>query len=258
MTMRAAGARRPTLGRGFLRAVGPRLGRSALTAVVTCLPVALIAGVVRTQTGPLVPADVAAIVAATDVTRAHPRLWQALLTYQEATQPWRVHLACLPIALLAWWRGLRSRAAWAVVTLLVGWNVGLDVKLLVRRARPVVADPVALAPGFSFPSGHVFNVTLALATLAVLLWPLLRRHRGVIAGYLLLATTLVVITALDRVFLGVHYPSDTVAGALLALGFVTASWVGFGHTPWWRTSPTRPAPDRKTDDDPTSTPERRR
>jgi undecaprenyl-diphosphatase len=40
-------------------------------------------------------------------------------------------------------------------------------------------------------------------------------------------TAYVVLTSLDRVFLGVHYPSDVVAGILFGIGLGTASYVGY-------------------------------
>ena len=39
------------------------------------------------------------------------------------------------------------------------------------------------------------------------------------------------LTALDRVLLGVHYPSDTVGGVLLACALVYSSWAGFRFSP---------------------------
>ena len=41
----------------------------------------------------------------------------------------------------------------------------------------------------------------------------------------------VVLTMLDRIFLGVHFPSDVTAGVLLALGLSAASHLGFSHRP---------------------------
>ena len=64
---------------------------------------------------------------------------------------------------------------------IVGWNMGLNAKLLVQRARPVVQDAVAGAPGYSFPSGHVFNVMMACAAVLVMTWPLLRRRSNALA-----------------------------------------------------------------------------
>ena len=63
----------------IVRALAPRVLRGLLTAIVTCLPVALIAGLVQAGYEPLHRVDEAAIVAATDYTRARPALLQALL-----------------------------------------------------------------------------------------------------------------------------------------------------------------------------------
>ena len=43
---------------------------------------------------------------------------------------------------------------------------------------------------------------------------------------LVVAATFVLSVCLDRVFLGVHYPSDVTAGVLLGCGLVLASWLG--------------------------------
>jgi membrane-associated phospholipid phosphatase len=46
------------------------------------------------------------------------------------------------------------------------------------------------------------------------------------------ALAVVLVTAADRVLLGVHYPSDVVAGVLLGVAVTGASWVGYvGTTP---------------------------
>jgi undecaprenyl-diphosphatase len=109
--------------------------------------------------------------------------------------------------------------------MLVGWFLGFLVKLLVQRARPVVSDPVSHAPGYSFPSGHAFNAALATTVVLILLWPLLgatARRVGPAVG-----AVVVPITCLDRVFLGVHFPSDVVGGVILALALAGASYVGY-------------------------------
>lgn len=215
--------------RGRIRAALPRIVRGLLTAVIACVPVAVIAGLVQTGFTPLHDLDQGAIVAATDYTRARPALLTALIAWQEVFLPWHVYAAAAPVAIWTWLRGLRARTVWGVATALVGWNMGLNVKLLVQRARPVVQDAIEHAPGYSFPSGHVFNVTMAGATVIVMAWPLLRRRPGLARTVVALAAVAVVLTMLDRVFLGVHYPSDTVAGVLLALALTYASWAGFSH-----------------------------
>ena len=113
------------------------------------------------------------------------------------------------------------RAVWGAVTMLVGWNLGLLVKLAVQRARPVVADPVSHAPGYSFPSGHVFNVTFAFTVTADGLAAAERAQPGRPAALVAGVAVVVVITCLDRVYLGVHFPSDTLAGIILALALAS-------------------------------------
>ena len=202
-----------------------RVGRGALTGVVGLLPVLVLVVLVRERFDPLIDADNHAIRAATDVTRAHPALLHTLLVVQAVMQPVWPYAVALGLCAWVWRRGLRSRAVWAAVTMLVGWNLGLLAKLLVQRARPVVSDPVSHAPGYSFPSGHAFNATLATTTVLILLWPLLRptaRRVGVATG-----TVVVVATCLDRVYLGVHFPSDVIGGVILALALAGASFVGY-------------------------------
>jgi undecaprenyl-diphosphatase len=108
---------------------------------------------------------------------------------------------------------------------MVGWFVGYASKLLVQRARPVVDDPVSHASGYSFPSGHALNSAVFASVMVVLLWPLLSRTaRRVAVG---LAGAGVLLVGLDRVLLGVHYPSDVLAGFLLGLGITFSSWIAF-------------------------------
>jgi len=203
-----------------------RVGRGLLVGVLTLVPVVVIAVLVRERFQPLIHVDDAAIRAATDVTRAHPALLRTLLVVQAVMQPVWVYLVAFATCAWVWARGLRSRALWAVATMLVGWFLGFLVKLVVQRARPVVSDPVSHSPGYSFPSGHAFNAALALTVVSIAVWPL--AHRAVKATLLTVGSLVVVVTCLDRVFLGVHFPSDVVGGVILALALAAASWTGYG------------------------------
>jgi undecaprenyl-diphosphatase len=190
------------------------------------VPVAALAVLVQSQSAGVHELDEAAIRAATEVTRENPALYRALLVWQEAFQARWVNLAVTLVCLWAWRRhGLRTRALWAFVTLIVTWNLGLVAKHLVARARPVVEDALTLAPGYSFPSGHATNTTAAGLILTVLVWPLLgRRGRAALVA---LVAAAVVLTGLDRVFLGAHYPSDVVAGIALGGAMAGASFLGY-------------------------------
>lgn len=208
----------PSRGRRLLRAVGYGLGFA--------LPIGLLAFVVREKFVPVIELDEAAIRAATDVTRSHEWLRIALLVWQEAFQPRWLYIAASLVCLWAWRRrGLATRAAWAFVTMMVAWNLQLVLKIIVHRARPIVSDPVSHAPGYSFPSGHVANVAAAVTVLVILLWPVLSAggRRWAVGT----AVVLTLLTCLDRVFLGVHFPSDVVAGVLFGVGLGTASYAGY-------------------------------
>jgi len=116
---------------------------------------------------------------------------------------------------------LRSR--WCVLlsaalAVALGEIVSDVLKLLFARQRPV-ADPaghaalVGLPHSHSFPSGHA---TIAFAGATVLTLALPRSA----ALFFVLATAI----AFSRVYLGVHYPADVVAGALLGCPLGLAAW----------------------------------
>lgn len=209
-------------------------------AVAAAIPVTALALLVRERVDVVINLDNAAILAATDITRSHPRLLTALLVWQEALQPRWVYLVGTGVAVWIWWRSrLTSRAIWGFVTMMMAWNIALDLKYVVQRTRPVVEHAVSHAPGYSFPSGHAANAAAAATAVSVMVWPLLRTGslKALSSG---LAAGVVVLTALDRVFLGVHFPSDVVAGILLGSGLALASYAGYRG---WRPSEPTNLPD---------------
>jgi undecaprenyl-diphosphatase len=118
----------------------------------------------------------------------------------------------------------------AVLTLLVGiligpWLHGLagaitiglaslgnqTLKAIIARARPDLLDPIVEERGFSFPSGHSALGMAAWGILGVLVMrsrlPLAVR-RAIVA----LLAVVIFLIGLSRVWLGVHYPTDVLAG----------------------------------------------
>jgi undecaprenyl-diphosphatase len=185
----------------------------------------LLAFAAREEFEPIITADKAAIRAATTFSRTQ-QLASALVAVQQLTQPVVVHSACTIVVI---WIGrterLKGRALWAFVTMMTGWAIGGVSKVLVRRVRPVVDDPLSHSSGYSFPSGHALNIAVAGSAMVVLLRPLLgRRDRRLVAT---LAVVAGVAVGSNRIFLGAHFPSDVVAGWLLGLGVTATSWLGF-------------------------------
>jgi undecaprenyl-diphosphatase len=101
--------------------------------------------------------------------------------------------------------------AWFICALLAPIAIGLNfaVNLVVRRPRPVLEGlpPLGGAPSsLSFPSAHATS-SFAVATA-------MTRVEPIAALAFLLAFAL----SLGRPYLGMHYPSDVLAGALLGVG----------------------------------------
>lgn len=117
--------------------------------------------------------------------------------------------------------------------------VGL-AKAAVARPRPAVVDHLVEVGSASFPSGHAANSAIVYLTLALLLSQIIERPaaRGYVIG---MAGLLVGAIGVSRVYLGVHWPSDVIAGwsfgVLWALG-----WWSLGGWIRLRRAPAAPVP----------------
>ncbi|WP_141977460.1 phosphatase PAP2 family protein [Saccharothrix saharensis] len=119
-------------------------------------------------------------------------------------------------ALAVAWLLLRKRpwvAAHVVVTALGGGLLGVVVKELVERLRPLVDVEVATASGWSFPSGHTLGATVTYGVLLLVFASVRRARRAMTA----LVVVIVPAVAFTRVALGVHYATDVLGGFLLGL-----------------------------------------
>ena len=113
------------------------------------------------------------------------------------------------------------------------------LKRVVHRPRPTGASAFLIGNSFSFPSGHAMGSLVGYGMLAYLLvrfWAKTWRQRLTI---IMIATILVVSIGLSRLYLGVHYFSDVVAGYAGALVWVAACISGLeitldrrGQFPW--------------------------
>ncbi|MEM0961647.1 MAG: phosphatase PAP2 family protein, partial [Bacteroidota bacterium] len=107
---------------------------------------------------------------------------------------------------------LRHRVWLALRVLLasgVGGLVSLGLKAVFQRARPV--DPVVVAEGFSFPSGHALASTVFYGMLIYLSWRLATRV-SVRLAVAAVSLALIIAVGLSRVYLNVHYLTDVIGG----------------------------------------------
>jgi len=93
------------------------------------------------------------------------------------------------------------------------------LKHLFHRARPELFDPLARAIGFSFPSGHSALSAAFFGSLAGLAAASSRRRRDG-AGYLAAGVVIVFLIGFSRVALGVHWPTDVLAGWAVGFGWL--------------------------------------
>ena len=114
----------------------------------------------------------------------------------------------------------RHKYSAALLLVATGGGIVLNniLKLAFDRPRPQIFPWAAVALSSSFPSGHAMSSTIVYLTVAYLAARLQRRRR---ARWLtmLVATVIVLLVCVSRVYLGVHYPSDVGAGIVIGLAW---------------------------------------
>jgi len=133
--------------------------------------------------------------------------------------PLGVTLAVIAVVGVAEWRARRYRSALIAAVVLGGAELlQIAIKSLVARPRPpsVLWAHGVSAGGFSFPSGHA---TVAAAGYGFIAW-LIARYRPPVPVWTGAAGAAILV-GLSRVYLGVHWLSDVVAGWLIG-----ALWLG--------------------------------
>ena len=113
-------------------------------------------------------------------------------------------------------------AAYLIATAAGGAALDAFLKRHYVRPRPDLAVAVMQARGYSFPSGHAMGSTFVLGAVAYLAVRALQQWRSKSAA-LALAATLIAAIAISRLYLGVHWTSDVVAGIIAGLLWVTAT-----------------------------------
>ncbi|WP_460824080.1 phosphatase PAP2 family protein [Lysobacter olei] len=123
------------------------------------------------------------------------------------------------IAVLALRRHVRE-AVFAVTALGGSALLNIGAKHWFARARPALWESVAPETSYSFPSAHAMGSATLACVLVALAWN--TRWRWPV---LLASAAFVLGVGLSRVYLGVHYPSDVLAGWAAALAWAMACYV---------------------------------
>jgi undecaprenyl-diphosphatase len=113
---------------------------------------------------------------------------------------------------------LKREAALLGLTVMLAWLVNSGLKELVGRPRPAIVPHLMEAGGNSFPSGHSFNSAVVYISIA-LAFAAVSRRSSVRLSLLGAALVISMVIAWSRVWLGVHWPSDVIAGWLGGAGW---------------------------------------
>lgn len=124
-------------------------------------------------------------------------------------------------ALFLWLNKHKHSAILLLVSTFGGVLLNNLLKFGFSRPRPDIIPWATTATFYSFPSGHAMSATVVYSTVAYLAGRLQRTHRARLA-ITILATLVIAIICLSRLYLGVHYPSDVIAGVIIGL-----AWAGF-------------------------------
>jgi len=107
-----------------------------------------------------------------------------------------------------WWRHWPGYAVAVLVVTLAGRGLAEVQKFTVERSRPMIVPHLVNEHTPSFPSGHATSSMIVYFTLALVLSPDDRRARLAVTA----AIALSFLIGISRLMLGVHWPSDVIAG----------------------------------------------
>jgi len=134
------------------------------------------------------------------------------------------------VILLAAKRRLRE-SIFAAAALAGSGLLNIAAKQTFARERPSLWESISPEDNFSFPSGHAMGSMTLAVVLALLAWPTRWRWIVIVA-----MAVFVPMVGLSRVYLGVHYPSDILAGWAAAPVWAVGCYglVFYGHLRPWR------------------------
>ncbi|WP_019142701.1 bifunctional DedA family/phosphatase PAP2 family protein [Noviherbaspirillum massiliense] len=162
--------------------------------------------------------------------RATPSVTQFMLAVSHLNGPVAIPIYLLVATLYFIWKRSWYWFTCLLVTVPSGALLNVLMKYAFQRARPSFEHPILTLNSYSFPSGHASGSTLFFGLLAAYLVSQTSSWRWRVA--IVLSTfALVALVSLSRMYLGVHYLSDVLAGMAEAVAWLALCLVGV-HTYW--------------------------
>jgi undecaprenyl-diphosphatase len=116
-------------------------------------------------------------------------------------------------------------AMWLVIVATFGGlTLSTSLKYLIDRQRPQLGEHYSIVMTSSFPSGHSMMSAVVYLTLGSLLARLVQR-RAIKFYFLLVALVLTFLVGVSRVYMGVHWPTDVLAGWTAGLVWAILCWL---------------------------------
>lgn len=139
---------------------------------------------------------------------------EAVRAITELGASWFAALVCGGILLWLCWQRRWSTAIAIGAIFGVAKVLETGLKLTFERARPSVVPHLQDAGGYSFPSGHTMTAVITYGLLAAVLVSQLRGRARYVPP--VIAAFIIAAVGFSRIYLGVHYLTDVLAGTLVA------------------------------------------
>jgi membrane-associated phospholipid phosphatase len=147
---------------------------------------------------------------------------------------WMRAVIAMPVA-AALLRARSHRRLYAFATTLLGGVLLTQaLKAVFQRARPSDIEHLGSAYGYSFPSGHALGAMLLFGSLAYVVYFSIDHSRRLRLLAVLLCVLMILSIGASRVYLGVHYLSDVLAGFAAGLCWLAVCLSGTEAWVRWR------------------------
>lgn len=123
----------------------------------------------------------------------------------------------------------RAGALHLTLTAVGGFFISSWAKNLILRPRPSIIPSLIKVSGFSYPSGHAVTSACLYLTMAILACRHFKSHKSRVL-LLIMAGMMISLISFSRIYLGVHYPSDTLSGAFIGLSWALLTAALFTKT----------------------------
>jgi len=135
-------------------------------------------------------------------------------------------LVTMLCAVVGWLLLTRRYAAalLVLISVLGGMGISALVKLGIDRPRPDLVPHAVRVYSQSFPSGHAVLSAITYLTLAAMLCRT-HRERRLRVHFMTIAIVVTFLVGVSRIYLGVHYPTDVLAGWCIGAAWALACWL---------------------------------